>query len=168
MKVQTYRDGGTRSFYDSSFDHFFKEENVEICQDNRIGSTLKGTWWKGYPKKGRPLTKEEEKYCVEEIIAYLGKEYSYAKYIYEDVKDSNPQYHFKDSFNKHFKLKSSSYISGNNTTIYNGKENYSIINENDICSLKNEKEVIFIGSLEECYDEYIDELVEIVKTKIDE
>ena len=166
MRVTSYRDGGTRSFKDFAFDFFFKEDNVEICQDNRIGSTTKGSWWKSYPDKGRLLTKEEENYCVEEIIAYLGKEYDYAKYIYENVRDTNPQYHFKDNFNRHFSLKSSYSFGGNSTVIYSGKENYSIIDENDVCSLKNEKEVIFIGSLEECFNKYIKELADIVKTKI--
>ncbi len=154
MKIANYRDGGTRSFKDSKFDVYFKLTDIEICQDNRIGSPTKGTWWLDHPDRGRLLTKEEEKYCVEEIVAYLGREYDYAKYIYEDIKNSNLNCHFKDNFQKEFGLKSSSYVGGNSTSIYKNTDGYNIIDENGECSLKGEESVIFSGSLEECFNYY--------------
>lgn len=155
MKIQIYRDGGTRSFFDKMFDNYFNKENVEICEDNGIGSITKGAWYLGYPSKGRSLTKEEEKYCVEEIISYLGKEYKLAKYTYESVKNNNLNSCFKDNFSNHFNLESSYSFMGNSTSIYNADNGFSIINENDVCSLKDKKEVVFISTLEECFNKYI-------------
>ena len=151
MKVGTYRDGGTRSFRDSSFDFYFKKVDVEICQDNRIGSTTKGQWFLGYPDKGALLTEKEKTFAVQEIIAYLGREYKLAKYIYEDVKNTNLDCTFKDDFQNVFSLKMASSSGGLELHHY-VSEDYSIMDENGLCTLKLDENILLIGSLEECFN----------------
>ncbi len=157
MQVTSYRDGGTRSFKDYTFDKYFNQKDVEICQDNRIGVVVKNIWYLGYPEKGRLLTEEERIFVVNEVIAHLGRELQHAKYLYENIKDVNMDCTFKDDFQKVFSLKSSESRGDYRLITYKSKDGFVLINENDICLLKDEDNVVISGgSLKDIFEYYLD------------
>ena len=153
IKHETYRDGGTRCFTNFPF-HEKLKFNDEVCQDNRIGSSTKGEWYLGYPGKdsSRLLTDQEKDFAIQEIIYQLGKELRRLDYLYRDIRESNKDYLFKDNFNQVFSLKWSRSNGGNSCSGYVSKNNFTITDEDNRATLKNEEGIVKgSGTLQECF-----------------
>lgn len=89
LKYTSYRDGGTKSFRNSWFSDYFKQDDAEVCQDDRIKSTTRGEWFLGYPDKGRMLTQEEKDYIIPEIIKFVEADVKWRTHYLEQIKNKN-------------------------------------------------------------------------------
>lgn len=156
IKHGTFRDGGTRFFKNLPANEYFGKDDM-VCQDNRINSNTVGEWYLGYPNKegSRKLTEEEKDFVIQEIIAFLGREYRRMGYFYKSMRSKNKNYLFKDDFNKEFSMVMYENHGKNYKAEYENETGWKIIDENNRAILFNyEGDKKGSGTLKECFIQY--------------